>query len=121
LRSLALAGQEVKVRRTCFDLPVVSAASFCRSFRTISCSRNATSALPRTRTLSRATPATFSATVTLLLCRASCLFSIRCCALLAGLRTQVHQYLDSGEMHDWLEHFDKAFWGIKSNTERQLC
>lgn len=36
----------------------------------------------------------------------------------AGLRTQVHQYLDSAEMHDWLEHFDNGFWGIKANTQR---
>lgn len=32
------------------------------------------------------------------------------------LRTQVHQYLDSQEMHDWLEHFDRTVWNLKDAT-----
>eukprot|EP00824_Muranothrix_gubernata_P000512 TRINITY_DN1058_c0_g1_i1.p1 TRINITY_DN1058_c0_g1~~TRINITY_DN1058_c0_g1_i1.p1 ORF type:complete len:727 (+),score=124.16 TRINITY_DN1058_c0_g1_i1:317-2182(+) len=36
---------------------------------------------------------------------------------LDGLRTQVHQYLDSKSLHDWLEHFDANFWGITPTEE----
>jgi len=36
-----------------------------------------------------------------------------------GLRTQVHQYLDSVELVDWLEHFENAFWGIKAAAAKE--
>ncbi len=29
-----------------------------------------------------------------------------------GLRMQMHSYLDSAELKDWLEHFDHMFWGM---------
>jgi hypothetical protein len=35
-----------------------------------------------------------------------------------GLRTQVHQYLDSSEMRDWLEHFETNFWTLAETTTR---
>ncbi len=35
-----------------------------------------------------------------------------------GLRTQVHRYLDSADMRDWLEHFEDSFWGIKADAKR---
>jgi hypothetical protein len=33
-----------------------------------------------------------------------------------GLRSELRQYLDAVEMHDWLEHFDTNYWGIKANS-----
>ncbi len=36
-----------------------------------------------------------------------------------GLRTQVHQYLSSAALRDWLEHFEQSFWSIRSGAIKQ--
>jgi hypothetical protein len=36
-----------------------------------------------------------------------------------GLRTQVHRYLDSAALRDWLEHFEQKFWGIREDAKRE--
>jgi hypothetical protein len=33
-----------------------------------------------------------------------------------GLKSELRHYLDATEMHDWLEHYDENYWGIKANS-----
>jgi hypothetical protein len=37
----------------------------------------------------------------------------------AGIRSRIHEYLDSDAMHDWLEHFERGFWNLRSGTVKE--
>jgi len=37
-----------------------------------------------------------------------------------NLKTQMHLYLDSGALHDWLEHFERGFWSMRSGVVKRV-
>lgn len=37
----------------------------------------------------------------------------------SGMRTKIHEYLDSDAMHDWLEHFERGFWNLRSGVVKE--